>query len=79
MDLFYKASCAAEPSEIDFINGEVVQLAHHLKLPATLNSKIVDMVHEVERTGKFFSVEEVKKAFLKRILWRIKYQLKRKI
>jgi len=23
----------------------------------------VDMVHEVERTGKYFSVEEVKKAF----------------
>jgi len=48
------------PSEIDFINGEVVQLAHHLKIPATLNSKVVDMVHEVERRGKFFSVEEVK-------------------
>ena len=50
-------------SEIDFINGEVVQLADHFKLPATLNSKIVDMVHEVERTGKFFSVEEVKESF----------------
>jgi 2-dehydropantoate 2-reductase len=50
-------------SEIDFINGEVVHLAGHLKLPASLNSRIVDMVHEVERTGKFFSVEEVKKAF----------------
>ena len=48
-------------SEIDFINGEMVHLANHFKLPATLNSKIVDMVHEVERTGKFFSVEEVKK------------------
>ena len=48
------------PSEIDFINGEVVQIAHHLKLSAPLNSKIVDMVHEVERTGKYFSVKEVK-------------------
>ena len=35
-------------------------MADHFKLPATLNSKIVDMVHEVEHTGKFFSVEEVK-------------------
>lgn len=50
-------------SEIDFINGEVVQLAHHLKLPVSLNSRAVDMVHEVERTGKFFSVEKVKEAF----------------
>ena len=50
-------------SEIDFINGEVAHLANHFKLPPTLNSKVVDMVHEVERTGRFFSVEEVKKAF----------------
>jgi 2-dehydropantoate 2-reductase len=48
------------PSEIDFINGEVVQLAHHFKIPAPLNSKIVDMVHELERTGKYFTVKEVK-------------------
>ncbi|MBF0571923.1 MAG: 2-dehydropantoate 2-reductase [Candidatus Omnitrophica bacterium] len=50
-------------SEIDFINGEVAHLADHLKLPATLNGKIVDMLHEVERTGKFFSAGEVKRIF----------------
>ena len=50
-------------SEIDFINGEIAHLANHFKIPTTLNSKVVDMVHEVERTGKFFTVEEVKKAF----------------
>jgi len=50
-------------SEIDFINGEVVHLANNLKLPVPLNTKIVDMVHEVERTGKYFSVEEVKEVF----------------
>ncbi len=50
-------------SEIDFINGEVVQLANHLKMPPGLNSRVVDMVHEVERTHQFFSKEEVKKAF----------------
>ncbi|MBI4309531.1 MAG: ketopantoate reductase family protein [Candidatus Omnitrophica bacterium] len=50
-------------SEIDFINGEVAQIAGHLKLPALLNRKAVDMVHEVERSGKFFTVDDVKKAF----------------
>ncbi len=50
-------------SEIDFINGEIAQLANHFKLPPTLNSRIVDMVHEVERTRQYFSIEEVKKAF----------------
>lgn len=50
-----------KPSEIDFINGEVVGLANHFRSSAPLNSKIVDMVHEVERTGRYFSAEEVKK------------------
>jgi len=50
-------------SEIDFINGEIVQLANHFKMPTTLNSKIVDMVHEVERTHQYFSIDEVKKLF----------------
>ncbi len=50
-------------SEIDFINGEVVHWANHLKLPVPLNNRIVDMVHEVERTRNFFTVQEVKKVF----------------
>jgi len=50
-------------SEIDFINGEIAHLANHFKMPPTLNSKIVDMVHEVERTHRYFTVDEVKKSF----------------
>ena len=48
---------------MDIYTGEIVLLADRFKLPSTLNSKIVGMVHEVERTGKFFSVENVKEAF----------------
>jgi 2-dehydropantoate 2-reductase len=50
-------------SEIDFINGEVVHLAANIKMPAPLNDKVVDMVHEVERTGKYFTIDQVKEAF----------------
>ncbi len=50
-------------SEIDFINGEVVQIASHLKLNAPLNTKVVDMVHEVENSGRFYSIDNVKEAF----------------
>ena len=53
----------ARTSEIDFINGEVVQVSSSLKLSSPLNKEIVAMVHEVERTGKFFSVDDVKKKF----------------
>lgn len=51
-------------SEIDFINGEIVSLAGHLRLPAPLNARVVDMVHEVERSGRFFEPREIKQIFL---------------
>ncbi|MDE2223337.1 MAG: 2-dehydropantoate 2-reductase [Candidatus Omnitrophica bacterium] len=50
-------------SEIDFINGEIVQLGSHFKIPTPLNSRVVDMVHEVERTHQYFSTQSVKRAF----------------
>ena len=50
-------------SEIDFINGEVVHIASHFKMPVPLNRKVVEMVHEVESSKKFFSIEQVKSAF----------------
>lgn len=45
-------------SEIDYINGEFVNLAKENKLDAPINSKLVKMVHEVETSGKFFSKEQ---------------------
>lgn len=50
-------------SEIDFINGEVTQVAKSLRMDSPLNYKVVRMVHEVEETGKFFAPEVVKKEF----------------
>ena len=38
-------------------------MANHFKMPPTLNERVVDMVHEVEAKGKFFSVDEVKDLF----------------
>lgn len=50
-------------SEIDFINGEVTHLAKHVNMTAPLNRKVVDLVHRVEREGKFFEREQIKKEF----------------
>ena len=50
-------------SEINYINGEVVELAKELEMDAPLNSKIVDMVHEVESNQRFFDRPTVKEAF----------------
>ncbi len=46
-------------SEIDYINGEFVNLAEKNNLKAPLNKKLVEMVHSVEKTGKFFSKKEL--------------------
>jgi 2-dehydropantoate 2-reductase len=43
------------PSEIDYINGEFVNLAASIGLKASLNERLVQMVHDVERSGEFIS------------------------
>jgi len=46
-------------SEIDYINGEFVNLAQENSIEAPLNKLLVEMVHEVEKTNRFFSKEEL--------------------
>jgi len=48
-------------SEIDYINGEFVNLARENGMEAPLNEKLVELVHQVEATGKFFTKEELLK------------------
>jgi 2-dehydropantoate 2-reductase len=48
-----------KPSEIDYINGEFVRLAKTNNTAAALNEKLIEMVHTVEKTGRFFSKEEL--------------------
>jgi 2-dehydropantoate 2-reductase len=50
-------------SEIEFINGEAVHLATQIRAHAPLNRKVVEMVHHVEEKQKYFTPEEVKRAF----------------
>jgi 2-dehydropantoate 2-reductase len=40
------------PTEVDFLNGEVVRLAESCGVDAPLNRRIVALVHEAERAGK---------------------------
>lgn len=46
-------------SEIDYINGEFVNLADKNDSDARLNRKLVELVHQVEHSGRFFSKEEL--------------------
>jgi len=46
-------------SEIDYINGEFVAMAEKNHLEAPLNQKLVELVHAVEETKKFFTRDEL--------------------
>lgn len=46
-------------SEIDYINGEFVNLANSIGQDAPLNERLVQMVHSVEKSKRFFSEEEL--------------------
>ena len=51
------------PTEIDYLNGEIVELGKRYGEATPLNSKIVELVHQVERIRQFLSVEEIRQAF----------------
>jgi ketopantoate reductase len=46
------------PTEIDYLNGEVVRLGEQMGHPTPVNRTIVELVRRVERTGRFLSVGE---------------------
>lgn len=46
-------------SEVDYINGEFVALAKANNLKASLNGRLVELVHSVENNHKFFSKAEL--------------------
>jgi 2-dehydropantoate 2-reductase len=46
-------------TEIDYLNGEIVRLGKQSGMKTPYNSFIVDLVHQVESTGKFLTIEEL--------------------
>jgi 2-dehydropantoate 2-reductase len=48
-----------EQTEIDYLNGEVVALGKRIGRPTPYNAAVVDLVHQVEATGRFLTEEEV--------------------
>lgn len=44
-----------QPTEIDYLNGAVVQRGSRLGVPTPVSEQLVELVHEVERSGVFIS------------------------
>lgn len=45
-------------TEVDYLNGEIVNLGKKIGVPTPANSLMVELVHQIETTGKFLTVDE---------------------
>jgi 2-dehydropantoate 2-reductase len=46
-------------TEVDYLNGEIVSLGKKNGIPTPVNSLMVELVHQVETTGKFLTIDEL--------------------
>jgi 2-dehydropantoate 2-reductase len=46
-------------TEVDYMNGEIVNLGKKKSIPTPVNSLIVGLVHQVETSGKFLTADEI--------------------
>jgi 2-dehydropantoate 2-reductase len=46
-------------TEVDYLNGEIVNLGKKTGIPTPVNSLMVELVHQVEATGKFLTADEL--------------------
>ena len=46
-------------TEVDYLNGEIVNLGKKMGIPTPANSLMVELVHQAETTGKFLTVDEL--------------------
>ena len=50
-------------TEIDYLNGEFVKLGKQIGCPAPYNTKVVELIHEIERRGSFYTPDALYKLF----------------
>ncbi|HEX2912008.1 MAG TPA: 2-dehydropantoate 2-reductase [Chloroflexia bacterium] len=48
------------PTEIDYLNGEIVRLGQQKGIAAPLNKALVEMIHQSEKSGAFWTAEEIR-------------------
>lgn len=49
----------SSPTEVDYLNGEVVALGRKVGYPTPYNARMVQLVHEVEDSGEFYPMERL--------------------
>jgi 2-dehydropantoate 2-reductase len=52
-----------KPTEIEFFNGEIITVGLKVGVSTPCNQKVIELIHSIEKTGKFFAGEELKTMF----------------
>jgi 2-dehydropantoate 2-reductase len=52
-----------KPTEIEYLNAEFVREGERLSVPTPCNRRMVNVIHTIEKTGVFYSPEELIKIF----------------
>jgi 2-dehydropantoate 2-reductase len=52
-----------QPTEIDYLNGEIVRLGRQIGMATPYNATIVDVVQAVERNHKFYAPDDLQRRF----------------
>jgi len=50
-----------KPTEIEYLNAEFVREGERLSVPTPCNRRMVNVIHTIEKTGVFYSPEDLKK------------------
>jgi 2-dehydropantoate 2-reductase len=59
----YQDLIRGKPTEIDYVNGEIVRLAESCQIPSPYNRRVVQMIRELEDQPRFPSHDQVIAAF----------------
>jgi len=54
------------PTEIEFLNGEIVNLSEKVQIATPFNAGVVECIGTIEQNGRFYSFAELKDIFHKR-------------
>jgi 2-dehydropantoate 2-reductase len=59
----WQSVARARPTEIDYLNGEIVRLGRELQVPTPLNELVVTLVRRVAAERRYLSAREIEEAF----------------
>lgn len=61
--LAWQSVARGRPTEIDYLNGEVVRLGRELQVPTPLNTLVVELMRRVTSERRYLTVREIEQAF----------------